>query len=85
MRASSSLVVGGDDDKVDEMKGCSTLIFVGVSNSISVGSDCGDINTDVDDGRSELELSPADKSGKLLTYRKEWIEKTITYLIKLFF
>jgi hypothetical protein len=50
-----------------------------------VGSDCGDINTDVDDGRSELELSPADKSGKLLTYRKEWIENTITYLIKLFF
>jgi len=68
MRASSSLMVGDDDERLDEAKGCCTIIFVGVSNSMSTGFDCGDVNNDVDDGKSKLEPSPAVESGKLLTY-----------------
>jgi hypothetical protein len=78
MRASSSSVIGDDDDRVDELKGCGTEIFVGVCNSISIRSDCGDVNNDVDDGKSELEpTSPVDKSGKLLAYCIERKKKRI--------
>jgi hypothetical protein len=84
MRASSSFAVGDDDDRIDEMNGCCTSIFVGVFNSISTEFNCGDINNDVDDGRSEVEPSPVVESGKLLPYCIEQKKKSITYLIKLF-
>ncbi len=85
MRASSSLIVADEDERLDEAKGCCTIIFVGVSNSMSTGFDCGDVNTDVEDGKSKLEQSPAVESGKLLTYCIERKKKTIMYLIKLLF
>jgi hypothetical protein len=90
MRASSSSVIGGDDDdndddRIDEKKGCWTIIFVGVSNSMSTGFDFDDVNNDVDDGKSELEPSPVAESGKLLVYCRERKKKSIIYLIKLVF
>jgi hypothetical protein len=85
MRASSSLIVGDDDERLDVMKGCCTIIFVGVSNSMSIGFDCGDANSDVDDGKSELEASPVAESGKLLTYYIERKKKSMAYLNKLLF
>jgi hypothetical protein len=71
MRASSSLIVDDDDDRIDEIKGCCTIRFVGVFNSSSIGCDCGDVNNDVDDGKSELEPSPVAESGRLLVYYRE--------------
>jgi UDP-N-acetylmuramyl tripeptide synthase len=85
MRASSS-VIGDDDDRVDERKGCCTEILVGVRNSISIGSDCGDISNDIDDGRSELEpASSVAESGELLACYIERKKKYTICLIKLFF
>jgi hypothetical protein len=49
---------------------------------MSIGFDCGDVNNDVDDGKSELESSPVDESGRLLPYYIERKKKSIGYLIK---
>jgi hypothetical protein len=60
--------------------------LVGVRNSISIGSDCGDISNDIDDGRSELEpASPVAESGELLACYIERKKKYTICLIKLFF
>ena len=80
MRSSSSLVADGDKHEVDDRKGCSVVKFVGVFKSISAGFDCGDVNNDVDDGRSEVDMSPLAESGKLLVYCKRKTEKDNYYL-----
>jgi hypothetical protein len=52
---------------------------------MSIGFDCGDVNSDVDDGKSGPEPSPAVESGRLLVYCIERKKKNITYLIKALF
>ena len=76
MSASSSLVFDGDDERGDETNGCSATRFVGVSKSMSTGSDWGGANADVDDGSSGLEPSPAVESGKLFAYGREQEKET---------
>lgn len=63
MRASSSLILGDDEVRLDEMNGCSTIRLVGVCNSMSRG-----FVGDVDEGKSKLEPSPVVESGRLLAY-----------------
>ena len=66
IRVSSSLVVAGDDDRDEEKGPVRGQIFVGVSKSMSTGFDGGDAKSDVDDGKSDVEPSPAAESAKLL-------------------
>lgn len=49
---------------------------------MSNGLDCGDVNNDVDDGKSELEPSPVAESGKLLAYYIERKKREMYNLFK---